>query len=117
MRPRRAAAVIEIGAQAVFVVMIVRMLALMHMAMHVFATVGVLVAMLMRPGDCCPMIMLMLIAMPMRVAMHRAILVNMRMFMRIFVQFTFNPRLTRATTANCTHSPCLLFLTTRFQFP
>jgi hypothetical protein len=87
------------------VMMIVRMLALMHMAMYMLAAIRVLMVVLMRPGNCRAMSMLMFIAMAMRVAMHRTVFMDVRMLMPI----TFNARLTRAATANCTHGPCLLF--------
>ena len=113
MRARRAGAVVEVGTYGMLM-MIMRVLALMHMAVYMFAAIRVLVDMFMRPGKRRAMTVLMFIAMAMRVAMHRAVLMNMRMLMPITT--AFNTRLTRATTTHRTHvlSPVL---TTRFRFP
>jgi hypothetical protein len=100
-----AGAVIEIGDDAVFVVMIVRMCvgALVDVRVGVLGTVGMHVAVFMDADQSRTRRMLMAVRMivSVRVAMHATVLMGMG----VFVPIALNAGFARATTANCAHSP------------
>jgi hypothetical protein len=103
MRPGRTGAEIEIAAHAVFVVMMlvaVRMLALVHMRVTVFAAVGMAMGMGMDAERRVVMRVAMLGIVIVGMAMHRSIFMDMG----VLVSIPFDLRFPCATAANRTHS-------------
>jgi hypothetical protein len=121
MGARRAGAVIQIAGDAMFVMMVfvsvlMGVFADVRMRMAVLAAIGMAMGVRMNPERRLSALVRVLLTMLMRVAMHRAILVDMGVFMRILARFTLDLRFSCSATANRTHrltscSP------TRFRFP
>jgi hypothetical protein len=111
----RTSPVIQIASDAMFVVMVfmtvvmsmlMRMFALMEMGVTVFAAVGMVMGVRMGAGQrlfaAVDVRMIMIVAMD--VAMHRAVLVNMRVFVRTVRRPALDLHFTRTATANCAHA-------------
>jgi hypothetical protein len=112
----RACAVVEIAGDALFVVMMlvvvgVSMFAGMNVIVAVFAAVTVVMAVGMRTERRGGMAMGVIVVMPVivRVGMHRAVLVDVGVFV-----LPFNFGFPCAAAANCTH---IRLLITRSLFP
>jgi len=106
VRPGRAVTVIEITGNRVFVMMMraamlvfMFMFAAMHMIMRVFAAIGVAVGMSMGGDRRRTVHVSMLMVVLVRMAMNRAIGMNMSVFMAI----ALNPGFAGAASANCAH--------------
>jgi hypothetical protein len=115
MSAGRTGTVIQIAGDAMFVVMVLMtvfmgvlmgVFTLMDMGMAVLAAVGVTMGMRMDAGQRLPAAvrMRMIVIVAMGVAMHRAVLVNMRMFVRTLRRPALDLHFTRAATANCAHA-------------
>jgi hypothetical protein len=113
MSAGRTGTVIQIAGDAMFVVMVLMtvfmgvlmdVFTLMDMCMAVLAAVGVMVGMRMDAGQHLPAAVRMIMIVAMGVAMHRAVLVNMRVFVRTLRRPALDLHFTRAATANCTHA-------------
>ena len=106
----RAGAVIQITGDAMFVVMVafvtvlMGVLTLMNMGMTVFAAIGMVMAVRMDAGQRLPATVGVRMIVAMGVVMHRAVLVNMSMFVRTLRRTTLDRNFTLATTANCAHA-------------
>jgi hypothetical protein len=111
----RTGTVIQIAGDAVFVVMVLMtlfmdvlmgMFALMDMGMAMLAAVGMAMGVRMDAGQRLPATVGvgMIVIVAMGVAMHRAVLVNMRMFVRTLRRPALDLHFTRAATANCAHA-------------
>jgi hypothetical protein len=107
----RAGAVIQIAGDAMFVVVaflavLMGMLALMNMGMTVLAAIGMVMAVRMDAGQRLPAFVgvRMSVIVAMGVAMHRAVLMNMRVFVRTLRRPALDLHFTRAATANCAHA-------------
>jgi hypothetical protein len=111
----RTGTVIQIAGDAVFVVMVLMTLfmgvlmgmsALMDMGMAMLAAIGMAMGVCMDPGQRLPATVgvCMIVIVAMGVAMHRAVLVNMRMFVRTLRRPALDLHFTRAATANCAHA-------------
>jgi hypothetical protein len=107
----RAGAVIQIASDGMFVVMVfmtvvMSMFALMEMGVTVFAAVGMVMGVRMGAGQrlFAAVDVRMIVIVAMDVAMHRAVLVNMRVFVRTLRHPALDLHFTRATTANCAHA-------------
>ena len=104
-------AVIQIAGNAVFVVTVfmavfMGMFTLMDMVMAVLTAVGMVMGVGMNTGQRLPAAVgvRMIVIVAMGVAMHRAVLVNMRVFVRTLRRPTLDLHFTRAATANCAHA-------------
>lgn len=111
----RTSPVIQIASDTMFVVMVfmtvvmnmlMRMFALMEMGVTVFAAVGMVMGVRMGAGQglFATVYVRMIVIVAMDVAMHRAVLVNMRVFVRTVRRPALDLHFTRATTANCAHA-------------
>jgi hypothetical protein len=112
----RAGAVVEIAGDAVFVMMVLVAMAVgvfsrMNVVVAVFAAVVVLMTVRMRAERRGGVAVGVIVVMPVivRVGMHRAVLVDVGVFV-----FTFNLRFPCTTAANRTHIRLLII---RFLFP
>ena len=105
----RTGTVIQIAGDAVFVMMVfmtvfMDVFALMDMGMAMLAAVGMVMCVRMDTGQRLPVGVGMIVILAMGVAMHRAVVVNMRMFVRILRRPALDLHFTRAATANCAHA-------------
>jgi hypothetical protein len=114
----RAGTVVEIAGDAVFVVMMLVAMAVgvfagMDVVVAVFAAVAVVMAVGMRAdwsgGVAVGVFVFVVMPVIVRMGMHRAVLMDVRVFM-----LPFDLRFPRAAAANCTH---IRLLITRFLFP
>lgn len=112
MGASRADAVVEVATDAMMMLMIampvtmfMNMLAIVDMRMAMLAAIGVVVRMRMRGNRQSIVVMGVLVGMVVRMTMHRAIRMNVTVFVGLPGHTTFDFHFPRAAATNCTHRP------------